>query len=372
MKSKSMVMAVVIFLLLVITVFNIEEITARPLYWGTRGEDVRQVQEKLKKWGYYDGSLDGVYGADTYKAILNFQKKNGLTVDGLVGDSTKAALGIYDNGYGSSTSASYSAIVEEAQRKLKEWGYYDGAIDGIYGPNTYEAVTLFQRKNGLNQDGIIGTKTRNALGISETDRGNQKSAMEYDEDIAEVQKKLKTWGYYDGAVDGLYGSKTYEAVVKFQRKNGLTVDGLIGTETKTALGITTKSVSRSYNSSSEGISRNDELTLLAMAINGEARGESYVGQVAVGAVILNRVKHPSFPNTIAGVLYQPLAFESVDTGQIYMPIEESSLKAARDAMNGWDPTGGALYFWNPANAESQWIWSLKPTLKIGKHVFAKK
>lgn len=256
--------------------------------------------------------------------------------------------------------------VKEVQRKLKNWGYYDGAIDGIYGQLTFNAVKKFQRKNGLKQDGVVGNQTKKAMGISD------KKTPKYSKEIEIAQRKLKQWGYYNGPVDGIYGTQTYKAVIKFQKKNGLRVDGYIGPETRKALGITIKTVSRSYSASSRGVSKEDDIRLLAMAINGEARGEPYVGQVAVGAVILNRVKNPSFPNSIAGVIYQPLAFESVDTGEIYKPILPSAYKAARDAMNGWDPTGGALYFWNPATAQSKWIWKLKPTIKIGKHVFAKK
>ena len=126
------------------------------------------------------------------------------------------------------------------------------------------------------------------------------------------------------------------------------------------------------NAYAQGSSVN-EVQLLARAINGEARGESYEGQVAVGAVILNRTKDPNFPKTIAGVIYQPGAFTAVDDGQINVPIESGSsvLKAAQDALNGWDPTDGCIYYWNPATATSSWIWSKQVVKKIGKHYFAK-
>jgi len=257
--------------------------------------------------------------------------------------------------------------VRAVQEKLKQWGYYKGNVDGIYGQDTYRAVTYFQRKNGLRVDGVVGTQTKQVLGIAA-----RKRTVSYNKTVEMAQRKLKQWGYYKGAVDGIYGSNTYNAVRLFQRKNGLKVDGYIGSETKKALGITQKVAGRKYAATSKGVSKSDDVTLLAMAINGEARGEPYTGQVAVGAVILNRVKNPSFPNSIAGVIYQPLAFEAVSNGQIYRPIKSSSYKAARDALNGWDPTGGALYYWNPAKATSGWIWTLKPTLRIGRHVFAKK
>ncbi|WP_243109418.1 spore cortex-lytic enzyme [Anaerophilus nitritogenes] len=251
------------------------------------------------------------------------------------------------------------------QTKLKNWGYYKGNIDGIYGKQMYGAVINFQRKNGLTPDGKIGNKTRQALGIHK-----KSSTTKYSSIIQEAQKKLKQWGYYTGAVDGIYGSRTYSAVTKFQRKNGLKVDGIIGANTKRALGIQQKQGTSTYTATSRGVSKNNDVQLLAMAIHGEARGEPYVGQVAVASVILNRVKNPSFPNSIAGVIFQPRAFTAVDDGQIYLNPNEQSYKAARDALNGWDPTGGAIYYWNPAKATSKWIWTREVTLKIGKHWFA--
>ncbi|MCT4607525.1 MAG: spore cortex-lytic enzyme [Marinisporobacter sp.] len=255
--------------------------------------------------------------------------------------------------------------VKIVQTKLKNWGYYNGQIDGIFGKKTYQAVVWFQRKNGLAVDGKVGSQTRRVLGMPQ-----KLTTAKYNETVRLSQKKLKQWGYYTGAVDGIYGAYTYDAVVKFQRKNGLTADGIIGPATKRALGISEKSSTTAYMATSRGVSRNDDINLLAMAIHGEARGEPYVGQVAVGAVILNRVKHPSFPNSIASVIFQPRAFTAVDDGQLYLTPNEESYKAARDVLNGWDPTGGAIYYWNPAIATSKWIWTRKVTLKIGKHWFA--
>lgn len=182
-------------------------------------------------------------------------------------------------------------------------------------------------------------------------------------EVIEIQRRLKQWGYYDGPIDGIYGYKTYMAVRYFQAKNGLKVDGIAGSETLRALGIVTTTTSRSYY--------NSNLNLLAHLISAEARGEPYVGQVAVGAVVLNRVRHPSFPNSIPGVIYQPGAFESVSNGQINLPPTVSAINAARDALNGWDPTGGAIYFFNPAKTTNKWIWSRPIVAVIGNHVFAK-
>lgn len=180
-----------------------------------------------------------------------------------------------------------------------------------------------------------------------------------------IQTKLKRWGYYIGNVDGIYGPLTKEAVKYFQRKNGLSVDGIVGPKTAAALGMTLSSSS----SSSSSISSSD-LNLLAKCVYAEARGESYVGQVAIAAVVLNRVESPSFPNTIAGVIYQPYAFTAVDDGQINLTPNSTAYKAAQDALNGWDPTYGAIYYYNPATATSSWIWSRQTTVTIGNHVFA--
>ncbi len=176
--------------------------------------------------------------------------------------------------------------------------------------------------------------------------------------IRTVQTKLKNWGYYKGAVDGIYGSQTRAAVKYFQRNNGLTADGIVGSKTAKALGMSLSSQS------------SNDLYLLAKCIHAEARGEPYSGQVAVGAVILNRVESSKFPNTIYGVIYQPYAFTAVNDGQINLEPNQSAYNAARDALNGWDPTYGCIYYYNPNTATSSWIWSRKVVVKIGKHNFA--
>ena len=180
------------------------------------------------------------------------------------------------------------------------------------------------------------------------------------EQVRIIQTKLKNWGYYDGAVDGIFGSGTAEAVQYFQRKNGLTADGIVGPATLKALGMST---------GGGGSGQEGSVELLARVISAEARGEPYSGQVAVGAVILNRVEHPSFPNTVAGVVYQPGAFTCMVDGQIDQPVADSAYRAARDALNGADPSGGAIYYFNPSTATSAWIWS-RPLIKtIGSHRF---
>lgn len=185
------------------------------------------------------------------------------------------------------------------------------------------------------------------------------------EEVRQIQTKLKRWGYYNGSIDGIYGSQTLAAVKLFQRKNGLTVDGIAGTKTLAAMGI------YSSSSSSGGSSNNSNLNLLSKVVYSEARGESYKGQVAVAAVVLNRVKHSSFPNSISGVVYQPGAFTAVADGQINLTPNSTARKAAQDAINGWDPTYGCIYYFNPNTATSAWIWSRPQVIKIGKHIFCK-
>ncbi len=186
--------------------------------------------------------------------------------------------------------------------------------------------------------------------------------------VRKIQQKLKNWGYYTGSVDGIFGPKTKEAVKYFQRKNNLTADGVVGNQTLKALGMSSYITSGNQGGSSSY--SDSDVMLLAKLIYGEARGESYVGQVAVGAVVMNRIKSASFPNTMAGVIYQSYAFTAVDDGQINLTPNATAKKAAQDAMNGWDPTYGALYYYNPATATSAWIFSRKTTVTIGNHVFA--
>lgn len=185
------------------------------------------------------------------------------------------------------------------------------------------------------------------------------------DEVRQIQTKLKRWGYYSGNVDGIYGSQTLSAVRWFQSKNGLSVDGIAGPKTLAAMGIYSSSnTSTSTNSSSD-------LNLLARLVYAEARGEPYTGQVAVASVVLNRVKSSSFPNTVSGVIYQSGAFSVVSDGQINLTPNETARKAAQDAINGWDPSYGSIYYFNPKTATSSWIWSRPVTVVIGNHRFCK-
>ena len=181
------------------------------------------------------------------------------------------------------------------------------------------------------------------------------------EEVRQIQTKLKELGLYTGSIDGIYGSGTKNAVIQFQKQQGLDPDGIAGTKTLTALGLA--------QSGGNGQFSDSDVALLARTISAEARCEPYTGQVAVGAVILNRIEHPSFPDTLAGVIYQPGAFSCLNDGQFNEPVADSAKRAAQDAINGWDPSGGAIYYFNPKTATNKWIWSRPAITTIGNHRF---
>jgi len=211
---------------------------------------------------------------------------------------------------------------------------------------------------------IVGTSD------SKSNFNGYRAALSYygsrGQEVIDIQTRLSRWGYYDGAIDGIFGYRTYRAVRQFQAKNGLKVDGIVGPQTLAALGLPTGKAAAAGAGAT-----NKDVNLLAHLIYGEARGEPYTGQVAVGAVVLNRTRDSRFPSTIAGVIYQPGAFDAVKDGQINLEPNATAYKAARDALNGWDPSGGAIYYFNPATATSKWIWSRPQIKQIGKHIFAK-
>ena len=185
------------------------------------------------------------------------------------------------------------------------------------------------------------------------------------DEVRRIQSKLKSLGYFNGTVDGIYGTKTQSAVKRYQRSVGITADGVAGPKTLLYLGLGSSS-----GSSTGGYSSSD-VYLLAKVIAAEARGESYTGQVAVGAVVLNRVDSSSFPDTVSGVVYQAGAFSAVRDSNWSVAPDATSRKAAQDALNGWDPSGGALYYYNPAKTSNQWIRTRPVITTIGRHVFCR-
>lgn len=185
------------------------------------------------------------------------------------------------------------------------------------------------------------------------------------DEVRRIQTKLKSLGFFNGAVDGIYGVKTQRAVRQFQKSVGITADGIAGQKTLLYMGL------GSGGSSSSGGYSSSDVYLLAKVIAAEARGESYTGQVAVGAVVLNRVDSSSFPDTVAGVVYQKGAFSAVTDSNWSVAPDSTSKKAAQDAINGWDPSGGALYYYNPAKTSNQWIRTRPVITAIGRHLFCK-
>lgn len=186
-------------------------------------------------------------------------------------------------------------------------------------------------------------------------------------EVTRIQQRLEELGYYPGTVDGIYGTRTKNAVISFQRDYGLSDDGIAGPLTLEALGLT--GGGGSGGGGYGGFSESD-VQLLATIISAEARGEPYQGQVAVGAVIMNRIAHPSFPNTLSGVIYQQGAFSCLNDGGVNAPVADSAYTAARESINGSDPTGGAIYYYNPAKTTNKWIWSRQVVAEIGAHRFA--
>lgn len=340
--------------------------------YGNTYANVAAVQSRLRTLGYYKSTVDGKWGSGTLAAVKKFQSDNGLKADGVVGSGTAGKLKVKLPVTGGISYGKTDFNVGAVQARLKTLGYYTGAVDGLWGNGTLAAVLKYQSDKGMTVDGVVGSGTASKLGVtlSSSAKSGGITKGKTAANIKSVQAALRSAGYYNSAVDGAWGRRTLCAVLHFQSDNGLTVDGVVGAGTEKKLGI---SLSSSGGSTGTGTASNisdSDLTLLARCVYGESRGEPYNGQVAVAAVVLNRVRSSKFPNSIYGVIYQRGAFTAVSDGQINLTPNQSAYNAARDALNGWDPTGGCLYYYNPATATSSWIWSLTVHIKIGKHNFA--
>ncbi len=337
---------------------------------GNGYANVVAVQHRLNTLGY-SVTADGVWGNGTKAAVKRFQSARGLTADGVVGGATERALGLSLPIYGGITKGRTTANIAAVQARLRTYGYYTSTVDGKWGNKTLSAILKYQSNNGLTCDGKVGSGTERKLGVtlSSSARTGGITKGKSTQNVKSVQNVLRNSRYYNSAVDGVWGTKTMCAVMAFQSDHGLTVDGVVGSSTERALGISLVSGSTGGNVTTGNIS-SSELNILARCVYGEARGEPYAGQVAVAAVVLNRVRSSKFPNTVSGVIYQPGAFTAVSDGQINLTPNDTAYSAARDALGGWDPTGGCLYYYNPATATSSWIWTLTVHIKIGKHNFA--
>ncbi len=371
LRRNTIIIALAAIFAIIAVTFPIGATAHAAVVSGNTFGNVAAVQARLGTLGYYRSSVDGVWGNGTLSAVKRFQTDYGLKSDGEVGSATARKLGITFPVSGGISMGRTTANVAAVQARLRTYGYYSSTVDGAWGNKTLAAVLRYQSDRGLKADGVVGSGTSSKLGItlSTAARSGGINAGKTTANVKKVQTALKNAGYYKSTVDGVWGKRTMCAVMAFQSDNRLTVDGVVGNATLKALGITLGGSSSSGGTSSGNISSTD-LNLLARCVYGEARGEPYNGQVAVAAVVLNRVRSSKFPNTVSGVIYQPGAFTAVSDGQINLTPNDTAYQAARDALGGWDPTGGCLYYYNPATATSSWIWSLTVHIKIGKHNFA--
>lgn len=372
-KQRNYMIAVLCVLLIFAATLTLPTVAFADVSSGNTYANVAAVQTRLATLGYYKSTVDGKWGSGTLSAVKRFQSDSGLKADGVVGSGTARALKIKLPISGGISYGKTTANVAAVQARLKTFGYYKSTVDGVWGNGTLKAILRYQSDKGMTVDGVVGSGTAGKLSLtlSRSSRSGGITKGKTAANIRAVQTALKSSGYYSGAVDGSWGNKTMCAVMSFQSDNGLTVDGVVGSGTERKLGITLGSGDGNSNGggSTSNISQSD-LDLLARCVYAESRGEPYNGQVAVAAVVLNRVRSSKFPNTIYGVIYQRNAFTAVNDGQINLTPNQSAYNAARDALGGWDPTGGCLYYYNPSTATSSWIWSLTVHIKIGKHNFA--
>ena len=374
LKRVNLPVIAAVLMIIISTLMGITVASASIVGGNTYGS-VAAVQARLSTLGYYTSTVDGAWGSRTTAAVKRFQSDYGLKADGMVGSATAGKLGIRLPINGGISLGKTDANVAAVQARLRTYGYYKSTVDGAWGNNTLAAVLKYQSDGGLAVDGVVGGGTARKLGItlSSTARSGGISKGKTTANVKAVQNALKSQGYFTSAVDGVWGRRTMCAVMSFQSDAGLTVDGVVGGATERKLGITLTSGGSSGGNGSGTVGGNiseSDLNLLARCVYGESRGEPYNGQVAVAAVVLNRVRSSKFPNTIYGVIYQKNAFTAVNDGQINLTPNQTAYNAARDALGGWDPTGGCLYYYNPATATSSWIWSLTVHIKIGRHNFA--
>ncbi|WP_425541952.1 spore cortex-lytic enzyme [Alkalibacillus silvisoli] len=295
---------------------------------GATGDDVVELQSRLQYIGFFDGTIDGVYSWETYWAVRNFQEEFGLEeVDGLVGEKTKEMLvraTEYDEGW-----------VREQLNQGRDFTHYGGQERQT--PSEDEQAP--QEGEQAPPEGEAPQEGEQAPPEGEAPQEEQEPVPE-DGEPAPGEAQQPEEG--EGAEGDVPEEPPQEEAPEGEQGEAVNVPG--------------------------GFSQND-IQLMAQAVYAEGRGEPYNGQVAIAAVILNRIEDPEFPDTISGIIFEPLAFEAVDDGQIYMEPDEQAREAVMDAINGWDPSGGATYYFNPDTATSDWIWSRPQIKRIGKHIF---
>ncbi|USY57198.1 spore cortex-lytic enzyme [Bacillus sp. CBEL-1] len=314
--------------------------TNQVIQQGAVGEDVIELQSRLQYIGFYNGKIDGVFGWSTYWALRNFQYEFGIKkIDGLAGAQTKQKL--------ADVTKYYEYHVKTELKKGNKFTHYGGVpIDKQKGSSSKS-----------NQNNV----QRNAKSQSESQRqqsAGQQSGNQRQQSAGQQSgnQQQQSRGQQQSA-----GRNNNQATPQQSQNNNAATNGGSEQQQETAQKPTALNVPN-------GFSQND-IQLMANAVYGESRGEPYNGQVAVAAVILNRVNSPTFPNTVAGVIFEPRAFTAVADGQIWLEPNETAKRAVLDAINGWDPTGNAMYYFNPDTATSAWIWSRPQIKQIGKHIF---
>ncbi|WP_312098592.1 spore cortex-lytic enzyme [Niallia sp.] len=323
---------------------------------GAVGDDVIELQSRLQYVGYYNGKIDGVFGWQTYWALRNFQYEFGLPIDGLAGTKTKDKL---------ARATKYNEqFVKEQINRGKKFSHYGGVdLEKQKTPSANKSATQKQAKKPSNKTAKKPSSnnakkpSNNTAKNTKTQNGTKKKASNGGtaapkNNTAENQNGT---GTSSGGTGSTAGNNNTPAPQNTANSNG--GENTTGKE-PTAANVP------------NGFSQND-IQLMANAVYGESRGEPYVGQVAVAAVILNRVNSATFPNTVSGVIFEPRAFTAVADGQIWLTPNEKAKEAVLDAINGWDPTGNALYYFNPDTATSAWIWGRPQIKQIGKHIFCK-
>jgi len=345
-KILLMKVATILFLTQVIIPFTtkvdqVEAFTNQVIQQGAVGEDVIELQSRLQYIGYYNGKIDGVFGWKTYWALRNFQYEFGLPIDGLAGPTTKQKL---------AKATKYNEqFVKEQINKGNKFTHY-GGVDLAKQKKPNPKVNKAQPNN--NQGTATAKKT-----TAKTQEQKPTAKNQAKKPTAQ-QPKQNTTAAKKPQNNNTTAKKPAAPQANAGNQTGPKATAATPPKKPTAANVPS------------GFSQND-IQLMANAVYGEARGEPYIGQVAVAAVILNRVQSATFPNTVSGVIFEPRAFTAVADGQIWLTPNENAKKAVLDAMNGWDPTGNAIYYFNPDTATSGWIWSRPQIKRIGKHIFCK-
>lgn len=333
------------------TNYNVHAFSEQIIQRGATGDDVIELQSRLQYNGYYHGTIDGVYGWSTYWAVRNFQKAFGLEeVDGLVGDKTKAMINRF--------TKYNKQFVYDNLRKGNQFTHYGGVPWSIQSAPSEASIQKAKtaaetRRTDIEKQFIVEQKNPQA-GQGKAPQPKAKAPAQQQPQAQPKQPQSKQGQAGQPQQPKAQPKQPAKQPAKQQAK--VQQQEEVQSQGPTAVNMP------------GGFSQND-IQLLANAVYGEARGEPYVGQVAIAAVILNRLDSPTFPDTVSGVIFEPLAFTAVADGQIWLTPNEQAKKAVIDAINGWDPTGGATYYFNPATATSKWIWGRPQIKRIGKHIF---